>query len=84
MFLPAATIIASIFYNLILKVFQPQGEAYKFQFAENTNNFYKVKPTKVSKELPPGTVSKSLQVPEYNVHLCVHPLPMVISVLFWY
>jgi hypothetical protein len=34
MFLPAATVIASIFYSLILRVCQPQGEAYKFQFAE--------------------------------------------------
>ena len=65
MFLPAATIIASIFYNLILKVFYPQGEAYKFQFAENTNNFYKVQPTKVPvyKALPPDIVSNSPRVP---------------------
>jgi hypothetical protein len=30
MFLPAETVIASIFYNMILRVCQLQGEAYKF------------------------------------------------------
>jgi len=39
--LPAEIVIASIFYSLILRLCQPQGEAYKFQFAENINNFYK-------------------------------------------
>jgi hypothetical protein len=41
MFIPTTTVIASISYRLILRVCQPQGEVYKFQFEENTNNFYK-------------------------------------------